>query len=190
MSVILTKGENTNIVREHNSEMNIKVCLGWELRLTDGEEFDLDCSVFMLGKNGKVRKDNDFIFFNNLNSDCGAVFHQGDNTTGEQKTDDEVVYLALSKIPEDVEKLVFTVSIFDHIERQQNFGQVNNSYIKMIDCLSNNEIAHYDLTEDASQFCSMIFGQLYRFENEWKFKAIGKGLDKDLDGLAKYFGVI
>ncbi|MGF7147405.1 tellurium resistance protein TerD [Sphingomonas zeicaulis] len=189
MAVSLSKGGNVSLSKEAPGLTTVKVGLGWDTRVTDGSAFDLDASVFILNAEGKVRSDADFIFYNNKSGAGGAVEHQGDNTTGEGAGDDEVVIVGLSKLPADVTKLAFSVTIHDADARKQNFGMVSNAYIRVLNNDGGTEIARYDLSEDASTETAMIFGELYRNGDEWKFKAIGQGFAGGLGPLAKSFGV-
>ncbi len=148
---------------------------GWDARVTDGQAFDLDASVFLVGENGKVLSDSHFVFYNNTTSPDGAVQHQGDNRTGEGDGDDEQVKIDLTKVAADVKKLVFAVTIHEADSRKQNFGMVSNSFMRVVNNDNGAEIARFDLSEDASTETAMIFGELYRHGAEWKFKAVGQG---------------
>lgn len=189
MPVNLSKGANVNLSKEAPGLAAVLVGLGWDARATDGQPFDLDANVFLVNKDGKVRSDLDFIFFNNLKSADGSVEHQGDNKTGEGDGDDEKVKVDLKALPADVEKVVFTVTIHEYETRKQNFGQVSNAFIRVVNQAGDAEIARYDLSEDASTNSAMIFGELYRAGDEFKFKAIGQGFDGGLKALAANFGV-
>ncbi len=189
MAVSLSKGGNVNLSKEAPGLSSVRVGLGWDTRVTDGSAFDLDASVFILNDAGKVRGDGDFIFYNNKVGADGAVAHQGDNTTGEGAGDDEVVVVGLDKLPADVTKLSFAVTIHDADGRKQNFGMVSNAYIRVLNEAGGTELARYDLSEDASTETAMIFGELYRNNGEWKFKAIGQGFAGGLGPLASSFGV-
>lgn len=189
MPISLTKGGNINLSKEAPGLSKITLGLGWEKRVTAGTEFDLDASAFLITEAGKVRSDADFIFYKQTTSTCGSVQHSGDNRTGEGSGDDEKVHVDLSKIPADVQKVVFTVTIYDHQTRNQNFGMVSNAYIRVLDQGNGNEIARYDLSEDASTVTAMIFGELYRHNGEWKFKAVGQGFSNGLAEMARNFGV-
>lgn len=189
MAVSLTKGGNVSLTKEAPT-MNIAMAgLGWDARVTDGADFDLDASVFMVGDDGKVLSDASFIFFNNKTSTCGSVNHMGDNRTGEGDGDDEQIKVELSKIPAEVKKLIFAVTIYDAEVRNQNFGMVSNSYMRVVNHDSGTEIARFDLSEDASTETAMIFGELYRHNGEWKFKAVGQGFAGGLSALASQHGV-
>ncbi|ARJ43688.1 chemical-damaging agent resistance protein C [Pantoea alhagi] len=189
MAVNLTKGGNVNLSKEAPTMTKAIVGLGWDARVTDGQSFDLDASVFLVGAEGKVLSDQHFVFFNNSTSPDGSVVHQGDNRTGEGTGDDEQVKIALSTVPADVQKAVFAVTIYDAETRKQNFGMVSNAYIRIVNEDNNTEIARYDLSEDASTETAMIFGELYRHNGEWKFKAVGQGFAGGLAALAAQHGV-
>lgn len=189
MAVSLVKGGNVSLTKEAPTMNVAMVGLGWDARVTDGEDFDLDASVFMVGEDGKVLSDANFIFFNNKVSPCGSVEHQGDNRTGEGDGDDEQVKIDLTKVPAEVKKLVFSVTIYDAETRKQNFGMVSNSFMRVYNNDTNAEIARFDLSEDASTETAMIFGELYRHGNEWKFKAVGQGFAGGLSALAAQHGV-
>ena len=189
MSVSLTKGGNVNLSKESPNLTKIAIGLGWDVRATDGASYDLDASAFLLNANGKVRSDFDFIFYNCLKSTCGSIVHQGDNRTGAGEGDDEVIKVDLSKVPNDVQKIAFTVTIHEAIKRNQNFGQIEQAFIRVVNEESGDEIARYDLSEDASTVTAMIFGELYRYNGDWKFKAIGNGFNHGLGPLAANYGV-
>lgn len=189
MAVSLVKGGNVSLTKEAPTMSVAMVGLGWDARVTDGAEFDLDASVFMVGEDGKVLSDASFIFFNNKVSQCTSVEHQGDNRTGEGDGDDEQVKITLSKVPAEVKKLVFAVTIYDAENRKQNFGMVSNSFMRVYNNDNGTEIARFDLSEDASTETAMIFGELYRHGAEWKFKAVGQGFAGGLGALAAQHGV-
>jgi tellurium resistance protein TerD len=189
MGVSLKKGGNVSLTKEAPTMKTAIAGLGWDMRVTDGSAFDLDASVFMVGADEKVISDASFIFFNNKTSPCGSVVHQGDNRTGEGAGDDETVALHFDKIPAEVQKLVFAVTIHEAEERKQNFGMVSNAYIRIVNADNNTEIARFDLSEDASTETAMNFGELYRHNAEWKFKAVGQGFAGGLSALAKQYGV-
>ncbi|KQM19622.1 TerD family protein [Novosphingobium sp. Leaf2] len=189
MAVSLSKGGNVSLSKEAPGLKAVRVGLGWDTRVTDGSAFDLDASVFLLGDTGKVRSDADFVFYNNKNGGNGSVVHQGDNLTGEGSGDDEVVAVSLDQIPAEIQKLSFAVTIHDADARRQNFGMISNAFIRVVNEAGAAEIARYDLSEDASTETAMIFGELYRHNGEWKFKAIGQGFAGGLGPLASSFGV-
>lgn len=189
MAISLTKGGNVNLSKEAPNLTNIAVGLGWNPRATDGQAFDLDAVAFLVNESGKVRSDADFIFFNNLKSSDGSVEHTGDNRTGEGDGDDEVIKVDLTKVPADVSKVVFCAVIYDGQARNQNFGQVANAYIRIVNTQSGAEVARYDLSEDSSTETAMIFGELYKNNGEWKFRAVGQGFAGGLGPLAASYGV-
>ena len=189
MAISLTKGGNVNLSKEAPGIAKTTIGLGWSPRATDGQAFDLDAIAFLVGENGKVRMDTDFIFFNNLKSADGSVLHNGDNRTGEGDGDDETLSVDLSKIPADVAKVVFCVTIYEGSTRNQNFGQVSNAYIRVVNDAGGSEIARYDLSEDSSTETAMVFGELYKNGSEWKFRAIGQGFTGGLGPLAASYGV-
>lgn len=189
MPVSLSKGGNVNLSKEAPGLNKISVGLGWDARATDGADFDLDASAFLVKADGKVRSDNDFCFYNNKVVADGAVQHLGDNKTGAGEGDDEVVNVELAKVPADLEKIVFAVTIHEAESRKQNFGQVSHAYIRIVNQDGGAEIARYDLSEDASTETAMIFGELYRAGTDWKFKAVGQGFAGGLGPLAGSFGV-
>lgn len=189
MAVSLQKGGNVSLTKEAPGLTNVVAGLGWDTRQTDGAAFDLDASVFMLGENGKVLSDAAFIFFNNKKSPDGSVEHLGDNRSGEGEGDDEQVKLNLATMPAEVKKIVFAVTIYDADTRKQNFGQVSNAYIRLVNEADNKEIARYDLSEDASTETAMLFGEVYRHNAEWKFKAVGQGFAGGLGAMAASMGV-
>ena len=189
MAVSLVKGGNVSLTKEAPSMNVALVGLGWDARVTDGQAFDLDASVFLVGENGKVLSDSHFVFYNNTTSPDGAVQHQGDNRTGEGDGDDEQVKIELAKVGAEVKKLVFAVTIHEAEARKQNFGMVSNSYMRVVNNDNGAEIARFDLSEDASTETAMIFGELYRHGTEWKFKAVGQGFAGGLGALAKQHGI-
>jgi tellurium resistance protein TerD len=189
MAVSLSKGGNVSLSKEAPGLSRVTVGLGWDARVTDGADFDLDTSVFVCGENGKVRSDADFIFYNNKIGLGGAVEHLGDNKTGAGEGDDEAIKIDLTKIPADVKKLVFAVTIHEAGARGQNFGQVANAYMRVVNEVGGAVLAKYDLSEDYSTETSMIFGEIYRHNDEWKMKAIGAGFAGGLGSLASSHGV-
>ena len=189
MGVSLSKGGNVSLTKEAPGLTAVLVGLGWDVRTTTGTDFDLDASALLLNPTGKVGNDSNFVFFNNLKSPDGSVEHTGDNLTGEGEGDDEVIKVNLAGVPADVEKIVFPVSIYDAEVRSQNFGQVMNAYIRIVDGATSTELARYDLTEDYSTETAMIFGELYRNGPEWKFRAVGQGYASGLAGIARDYGV-
>ncbi len=189
MGVSLSKGGNVSLSKEAPGLNRILIGLGWDVRATDGADYDLDASVFLLNADGRVRSDADFIFYNNLRSTDGSVEHTGDNRTGEGEGDDEAVKVTVTQVPTDVERLVVAVTIHDAQARGQNFGQVENAFIRVVNDENGTEIARYDLSEDASVETAMIFGEVYRHGAEWKFRAVGQGYTGGLGPLAQSYGI-
>lgn len=188
MVVNLQKGQKVDLTKGNPGLNNISVGLGWDVNKYDGgSNFDLDSSVFLIGANGKVTKKDDFIYFNNLRGGNGAVVHSGDNVTGQGDGDDELITVDLRNVPADVEKIVFTVTIYDAENRNQNFGMVSNSYIRIFD--GNNELIKFDLGEDFSIETAIVAGELYRHNGEWKFAATGAGYQGGLASLVKEYGL-
>jgi len=189
MTVSLVKGGNVSLSREAPGLKAVLIGLGWDARATAGDEFDLDASAFLLAENGKIRQDMDFIFYNNLASSDGSVEHTGDNRTGAGEGDDEAIKLQLDKIPPDIQKIAITVTIHEADQRRQNFGMVSNAFIRVVNLEGDKEIARFDLSEDMSTETAMIFGEVYRHNNEWKFRAVGQGYAGGLATLARNYGV-
>lgn len=189
MAVSLSKGANISLSKEAPGLQSVRVGLGWDQRVTDGSAFDLDASVFLLAETGKVRSDADFVYFNNLKGADGAVEHHGDNLTGQGDGDDEVVSVHISRIPAEVTKISFAVTIYEPEARSQNFGMVSNAFIRVVNADGGTELARYDLSEDASTETAMVFGELYRHGAEWKFRAVGQGFNGGLGPLARSYGV-
>ena len=189
MALSLSKGGNLSLTKEAPGMTKVLVGLGWDARSTDGQDFDLDASAFLLKADGKVRADSDFIFYNQLKSVDGSVEHTGDNRTGEGDGDDEAIKVDLSKVPADIDKIAFTVTIHEAEIRKQNFGQVSNAFIRIVNQDNNSEVARYDLAEDASTETAMIFAELYRHGSEWKFRAVGQGFRGGLKPLAESYGL-
>ncbi|AFI91901.1 TerD family protein [Pectobacterium parmentieri] len=189
MSVSLSKGGNVSLSKAAPTMKNVLVGLGWDARATDGQDFDLDASAFLLNANGKVRGDTDFIFYNNLKSADGSVAHTGDNRTGAGDGDDESLKIKLDLIPAEVDKIVFVVTIHDAQVRNQSFGQVSGAFIRLVNDDTQAEIARYDLTEDASTETAMLFGELYRHNTEWKFRAVGQGYAGGLASVCSQYGI-
>jgi tellurium resistance protein TerD len=189
MAISLSKGGNVSLSKEAPGLDRIMVGLGWDVRATDGQDFDLDASAFLCNAGGKVRSDTDFCFYNNMNVAGGAVVHQGDNRTGEGEGDDEQIEITLSKLPADVDKVAVVVTIHNGDQNGQTFGQVSNAFIRLVDANNNNEVVRYDLSEDASVETAMILGEVYRHGGDWKFRAVGQGFKGGLGPLAAHFGV-
>ncbi|MFD9812430.1 TerD family protein [Streptomyces sp. NPDC059080] len=188
MSVTLAKGGNVSLSKAAPDLTQIMVGLGWDARSTTGAPFDLDASA-LLCAGGRVLGDEYFVFYNNLKSPEGSVEHTGDNLTGEGEGDDESILVDLTGVPDRVDKIVFPVSIHEADLRGQSFGQVSNAFIRIMNQADGSELARYDLSEDASAETAMIFGEVYRYHGEWKFRAVGQGYASGLRGIALDFGV-
>jgi len=188
-SVSLVKGGNLSLSKAVPNLRQIKVGLGWDVRQTPGAPFDLDASVFMLKGDGRVRMAQDFIFYNNRQSVDGSIFHHGDNLTGVGEGDDEQLSVDLTRVPPEIQKIVCVVSIYEAEVRGQNFGMVSRAFIRVINAENTQEIVRFDLTEEASMFNCMVFGELYRYNGEWKFRAIGQGVPGGLKACGPMFGI-
>ena len=190
MAISLAKGQKVDLTKTNPGLSKILIGLGWDTNRYDGQaEFDLDAAAFLLGAGGKVTSDADFVFYNNLKHVSGAVEHMGDNLTGKGEGDDEEIKVDLSKVPADIQEINFTVTIFDADTRKQNFGQVENAFIRVVDASNNTELMKYDLGEDFSVETAVVVGKRYRQGTEWKFQAIGSGFSGGLAALGKNFGV-
>lgn len=189
MAISLIKGQNISLSKTDPSLKNVLVGLGWDARSTDGQDFDLDASVFMATENGKVPSDRHFIFYNQLVSPCGGVEHTGDNLTGDGDGDDESVIVRLDKVESNIKSLFITVTIHDAEARRQNFGQVSNAFVRIVNNDTSDEIVRFDLSEDYSTETAMVFGEIYRHNGEWKFRAIGQGYTGGLYSLCQQYGV-
>ena len=189
MGVSLNKGGNVSLSKEAPGLTAVIVGLGWDPRTTSGADFDLDASALMCNTSGKILSDGHFVFFNNLTSPDGSVEHSGDNLTGGGDGDDEQIKINLAAVPAECDRVVFPVSIYEAESRGQNFGQVRNAFIRIVNQSGGTEITRYDLSEDASSETAMVFGELYRNGSEWKFRAVGQGYAAGLKGIARDFGV-
>lgn len=190
MAISLQKGQKVDLTKGQAGLTKIMVGLGWDTNKYSGShDFDLDAAAFVLGASGKVSKDEDFVFYNNLRHSSEAVIHMGDNLTGEGEGDDEQVLVDLSKLPASIDKIAFTVTIHEADVRGQNFGQVSNAFIRIVNDSNGEEILRYDLGEDFSIETSLVVGELYRHSGEWKFNAIGSGFQGGLRALCLNFGV-
>lgn len=189
MAISLNKGGNLSLSKTDPSLTQVLVGLGWDARATDGVDFDLDASAFLLGANEKVRGEHDFIFYNQTRSQDGSVEHTGDNRTGDGDGDDEAVTIDLGKVSPEIQKIAITVTIHDADSRGQNFGQVQNAFIRVVNNQSQVEIVRFDLNEDYSTETAMIFGELYRHNGEWKFRAVGQGYNGGLRAMCHQYGI-
>jgi len=188
-SVSLAKGGNMSLSKAVPNLTSVRIGLGWDVRQTGGPAFDLDASCFLLKGDGRVRMAQDLVFYNNQRSMDGSVFHHGDNLTGVGEGDDEMITIDLMRVPPEIQKIVFSVSIYDAELRHQNFGMVSRAFIRVVEANSNQEICRYDLSEEASMLNSVLFGEVYRYNNEWKFRAVGQGIMGGLKALGAMFGL-
>lgn len=190
MGINLSKGQKVDLTKGNPGLKNIMVGLGWDVNAFDsGADFDLDAAAFLLGANGKCPSSQEFVFYGNLKHSSGSVNHMGDNLTGEGEGDDEQIQIDMSKIPANIEKVAFTVTIYDADQRKQNFGQVSNAFIRIVDESNNTELIRYDLGEDFSIETAVVVGELYRNNGEWKFNAIGSGFQGGLAALCGHYGI-
>lgn len=180
-AINLSKGQKVDLTKTNPSVKQFLVGLGWNPNTAVGGDFDVDVSAFILGSNGKLLSDSHFVFYNNLKSPNDAVIHNGDNRTGEGDGDDETLTIDFSKLTNGEEKIVFVVTIHEASSKNQNFGQVNGSFIRILDKENNTEIMKYDLNEDYSTETAMVFGELYKKDGEWKFNAVGTGMNGGLE---------
>lgn len=190
MPISLSKGQKVDLTKTNPGLKNILVGLGWDINQFDsGSDFDLDASAFLLGENGKTTSDVDFIFYSNLEHPSGAVMHMGDNRTGAGEGDDEQITVDLTKVPANISRIAFTVTIYEAEARRQNFGQVSNAFIRLVNAENDEELIRYDLGEDFSIETAMVVGELYRHNGEWKFNAIGSGYQGGLAALCANYGI-
>lgn len=189
MAISLSKGGNVSLSKSEPGLKRILIGLGWDARSTDGADFDLDASAFMLGANGKVPNEKAFIFYGNLQAPDGSVVHAGDNKTGGGDGDDEVIKVDLDLVPAEVQTVAITVTIHEADARNQNFGQVKNAFIRIVNGETDKEIARYDLSEDYSTETAMIFGEIYRHNGDWKFRAVGQGYSGGLAAMCAQYGI-
>ena len=190
MAITLSKGQKVSLTKGNPGLKHIVVGLGWDTNKYDGGfDFDLDSAAFLLDENGKVNADTDFIFYNNLKHPSEAVEHLGDNRTGDGDGDDEEILVDFSKMPDRIEKIAVTVTIYEAKERRQNFGQVSNSYVRVIDEDTNQELLNYELGEDFSIETAIVVCEIYRHNGEWKFSAVGSGFEGGLEALCRSYGL-
>ena len=190
MAISLQKGQKVDLTKGNPGLKKLLIGLGWDVNKYDGgSDFDLDAAAFLLGASGKVNSDEDFVFYNNLKHKSGSVEHMGDNLTGEGEGDDEEIKVDLEKVPANVDKIDFTVTIYDAEARHQTFGQVSNAYIRVVDDMTGKEIIRYDLGEDFSVETAVVVGEIYRNKGEWKFNAIGAGWSGGLAALGRNYGI-
>ena len=190
MPINLSKGQKIDLTKSNPGLNNIMVGLGWDVNAFDsGAAFDLDAAAFLLSAEGKCPADGDFIFYGNLKHSSGSVEHMGDNLTGDGEGDDEQIKITLSAVPSNIEKIAFTVTIYDAENRKQNFGQVSNAFIRIVNNDTGEELIRYDLAEDFSIETAVVVGELYKHNGEWKFNAIGSGFQGGLAALCGYYGI-
>jgi len=190
MGINLQKGGKADLTKGNAGLSTVIIGLGWDPYKYSGSfEFDLDAAAFLLTETGKIKKDTDFVFYNNLKHPSGSVIHMGDNLTGEGEGDDEQIIVDLKKVPMDIVKIAITVTIHEAESRNQNFGQISNAFIRVLNQSDNKEIVKFDLGEDFSVETAVIFGELYRHNGEWKFSAVGEGFKGGLIALCKNFGL-
>lgn len=189
MALSLTKGQNLSLTKTDPGLKKLIIGLGWDPRATDGQEFDLDASAFMLTAAGKVRSVSDFIYYGKTTSDCGAITHTGDNRSGAGDGDDEQIKVDLDRVPADVQRIAITVTIYKAKSRVQSFGQVSNAFVRVVNESTGAEVVRYDLAEDYSTESAMIFADIYRHNGEWKFKAVGQGYAGGLKAMCDQFGI-
>ena len=190
MAINLTKGQKVDLTKGNPGLKKLMVGLGWDVNAFDsGADFDLDAAAFMLGDNGRCPTEKEFIFYGNLTHPSESTKHMGDNLTGEGEGDDEQIFVDLTKIPANVSKVAFTVTIYEAESRGQNFGQVSNSFIRIVDESTGQELIHYDLGEDFSIETAVVVGELYKHNGEWKFNAIGSGFQGGLEALCGHYGI-
>ncbi len=190
MPVCLTKGQKVSLTKGNPGLTNVVVGLGWDVNQFDtGGNFDLDAAAFLVTDSGKISRTEDFVFYGNLTHPSGSVQHMGDNLTGEGEGDDEQIKVNLAAVPENITKIAFTVTIYEAEQRRQNFGQVNNAFIRIYNEANGEELLRYDLGEDFSIETAAVFGELYKNNGEWKFNAVGCGYQGGLAALCANFGV-
>ncbi|PAE26437.1 MULTISPECIES: TerD family protein [Bacillaceae] len=190
MGIQLSKGQRIDLTKTNPGLTKAIIGLGWDTnKYSGGHDFDLDASAFLADENSKCANDHDFIFYNNLQHPSGAVIHTGDNRTGEGDGDDEQLVVDFTKIPSHVHRIGITVTIHDAELRQQNFGQVSNAFVRLADESNNQELLRFDLGEDFSIETAVVFCELYRHGNDWKFNAIGSGFSGGLAALCRNYGL-
>lgn len=191
MAVIsLQKGQKIDLTKGNPGLSKIIIGLGWDTnKYSGGHDFDLDASVFLLDASGKAGGIEDFIYYNNLSGGNGSVVHTGDNRTGEGDGDDEQVKIDLAAVPAHVDKIAVTVTIHDAIQRSQNFGQVSNAYVHVLNETDGQEVLRYDLGEDYSVETALVVCEVYRHQGEWKFNAVGNGFSGGLAALCANYGL-
>ncbi|WP_409295680.1 TerD family protein [Peribacillus sp. SCS-26] len=190
MAIQLSKGQRIDLTKTNPGLTKVIIGLGWDTnKYSGGADFDLDASAFLANEQGKVQNDLEFIFYNNLTSPTGAVEHTGDNRTGEGDGDDEQMIVDFSLMPSHVSKIGIAVTIHDAETRKQNFGQVSNAFVRVVNADDNQEILRYDLGEDFSIETAVVICELYKHGSDWKFNAIGSGFSGGLAALCRNYGL-
>lgn len=190
MAISLQKGQKIDLTKSNPGLKRVLIGLGWDTNKYDGGfDFDLDASAFCLDQTGKAKSSNDFVFYNNKVHPSGAIKHMGDNLTGTGEGDDEQIFIELDKVPQDISKIDFAVTIYEAMKRNQNFGQVSNAFVRVVNQDTNEELIRYDLGEDFSIETAVVVAELYRNNGEWKFNAIGSGYQGGLEALCQNFGL-
>lgn len=190
MSINLSKGQRIDLTKTNPGLTKVIVGLGWDNnRYSGGGDFDLDASAFLLHQDGKAKSELDFVFYNNLKAYDGAVLHTGDNRTGEGDGDDEQIIIDFSKIPSNISRIGITVTIHEADSRGQNFGQVSSAFVRVVNEATNHEVLRYDLGEDFSVETAVVFCEFYRYDNDWKFQAVGSGFAGGLAALVRNYGL-
>jgi stress response protein SCP2/tellurite resistance protein len=188
VGVTLNKGQKVDLTKSHPGLKNVVVGLGWDIG-HHGSNFDLDASTFLLGQSGKVQSDQDFIFYNNPSGGNGSIQYSGDNRNGAGERDDEQIRIDLSRVPGHIHRIAFTITIHDAQVKQQNFGQISNSYVRIFNELTNEELLRFNLGKDFTVETAIVAAELYRHNGEWKFNAIASGFQGGLAALCRNFGV-
>ncbi|WP_226001424.1 TerD family protein [Paenibacillus sp. BJ-4] len=190
MTISLSKGQRIDLTKTNPCLTRVVVGLGWDTnKYSGGADFDLDASAFLLYEDGKAKAADDFVFYNNPTGGAGSVTHTGDNRTGEGDGDDEQIIVDFAKIPPNIHRIGITVTIYDYEARAQNFGQVSNAFVRVVDAATDREVLRYDLGEDFSTETAVVFCEFYRHNSDWKFQAIGSGFAGGLGALAKNYGL-
>ena len=189
MGVPLGKGQRVSLTKDHPGLKKVKACLGWDVNVFDGEDFDLDASLFLLKDNNRVGRDEDFIFYGNLEHPSKAIVHTGDNRTGSGDGDDEVIEIDLSLIPDGYTQIAIDVTIYEAEKKSQNFGMVENAYIRLVNAETEEELLRYDLSEEYDLQTAIEFARIYKKNGEWKFKAVGCGYNGGLAAMCAQYGI-
>lgn len=190
MTINLSKGQRIDLTKTNPGLKKAIIGLGWDTnKYSGGYNFDLDASAFLVGADGKVVNEKDFVFYNNLQGVNGSVIHTGDNRTGEGDGDDEQLVIVFDKVPEHVHKIAITVTIHDALQRAQNFGQVSNAFVRLVNEETNEEVLRYDLAEEFSIETAIVVCEIYRYGGEWKFSAVGSGFQGGLAALCANYGL-